>query len=247
MLIVGVTLEQRTRFGALVAARRSELGRLSRDDVHAAGGPSDTTLARLENPDSQMPPPRKATFPKLDLGLQWVPGSAARAWAGGDPVGLEQAELANTESAPAEGPEGNPLTFRQVQVDVDLIQRLFAANDTCLQFFASPELPESVRDSAGRAKQELGVAVAGLFAAYATDVLERAGGPGRDLPGMIDVAFASALTAPPAATGTEREDQLYRRWLAHRAADLDPDLPEKFTARWRAKMSQIRLAEGNSH
>ncbi|AZV00692.1 immunity repressor [Gordonia phage Lilas] len=74
------------RLGDLVRQRRAELG-LTQKEVHQAGGPTDTTLTKIENGE-WTPGNRKNTLRKLDVGLAWVPGSAARVLAGGEPTPL---------------------------------------------------------------------------------------------------------------------------------------------------------------
>ena len=61
--------------GQAVYERRSMLG-LTQDQVAARGGPSDTTLTRIEA--GEPPVPMAATLRKLDVGLSWTPGSARR-------------------------------------------------------------------------------------------------------------------------------------------------------------------------
>ncbi|AZF98784.1 immunity repressor [Gordonia phage Maridalia] len=75
------------RLGTLVRQRRAELG-LTQKDVHQAGGPTDTTLTKIENGE-WTPGNRKNTLRKLDAGLSWTTGSAARVLAGGEPTPLE--------------------------------------------------------------------------------------------------------------------------------------------------------------
>lgn len=69
-------------FGAVVKARREELG-LSQLDVWQSGGPSNTTLTTIENGRAAKLPP--ATAKKLDAALLWRPGSALRLWREGAP------------------------------------------------------------------------------------------------------------------------------------------------------------------
>lgn len=78
------------RFGRIVLDRRIELG-LSQEDVAAEGGPTDTTLGKIENCE-WTPGNRKVTLRKLDAGLRWEPGSAVRTLAGGDPTPLLSSE-----------------------------------------------------------------------------------------------------------------------------------------------------------
>ncbi|ATL65374.1 hypothetical protein CRH09_03230 [Nocardia terpenica] len=199
-------------------------------DVYANGGPSDKVQQRIEA--GKGPAPTRGTLEKYDAGLSLRRGSAAAAFHHG--ADLEEDD----------GVESSPLTFRQVQVDVEVVLSIFAAHDSCIQLCHRSDLPESAAEIAQRVEREIKTAGARLSAAYATDVLERAGGPDRELPNAIEVAYREFLTAPPPdATGAERDDQLYRRWLAHRATDLESTQLEYFTARWRAKLDQIRLSE----
>lgn len=72
------------RFGRLVRARREELG-IQQEDMDDHGGPSSTTMSRVER---GIAPPSAKTLRKLDAGLQWQQGSSARALEGGDPTPL---------------------------------------------------------------------------------------------------------------------------------------------------------------
>lgn len=249
-----VTHDQLVRFGRIMFERRTQLG-MTRDEVHAAGGPSDTTLARIEKPSLDTAPPRPKTLRLLDAGLKLVPGNAALTLAGGNLQGIEELhadeqlpepepELATKPSMPSHADEADPLTFRRVSVDVSVVQRLIAASEQCLAFLDRADLPESARSAARAAKHELGTATGSLAAAHATEVLERAGGPGRDLPLTIELAYRSFLAEPASATGPERNEQLYRRWLAGRAHDLEPERAHEFARRWRAKLDSIHLQEG---
>lgn len=68
-----------------VLARRREL-EMTQLEVWQAGGPSNTTLTKIEN-GLQQSMTRK-TARALDVGLQWEPGSAKRTWEGGEPTPL---------------------------------------------------------------------------------------------------------------------------------------------------------------
>lgn len=72
------------RFGDIVRERRQAL-RLSQEDVTARGGPSDTTLTKIENVEWNPTRPNE-TLRKLDVGLGWEPGSARRVLDGGEPA-----------------------------------------------------------------------------------------------------------------------------------------------------------------
>lgn len=242
-----VTRDLQERFGRIVAGRRKELG-LSRPDMRAAGGPSIATMARVENPGDGTAPPSPTTLRLLDVGLRWTEGSAARALHGGDPTRRgEQVLIADDDDALPSSRRGrDPLSFRVVEVDVDVVDGLIAAADRCFQLCDRTDLSEAAQEVARTAKEQLGVAVGRLAAAQTTEVLERAGGPGNHIPKNIERLIGALLATPPTATGLEREDQQYRRWLAGSATDLDPALAECFTRRWRSKLDRISLIEGES-
>ncbi|ATL65108.1 helix-turn-helix domain-containing protein [Nocardia terpenica] len=239
-----VTRELQERFGAIVAGRREELG-LSRPDVRAAGGPSVATMARLENPHAGTAPPSPATLRLLDAGLRWADGSAARALSGGDPLARGEhvpgKDAVDLPSAPSR--ERDPLSFRVVELDIDVVGALIAAADRCFQFCDRTDLPTAAQEAAHAVKEQLAVAVGRLAAAQATEVLERAGGPGIEIPPHIERLLGALLVTPPTAIGIERDNQQYRRWLAGSATDLDPALTDAFARRWRSKLGRISLVE----
>lgn len=61
--------------GRAVRTRRTQLG-LTQEEVNAHGGPSDTTLTKIENGEGANP--AASTLRKLDTALRWRPGSAQR-------------------------------------------------------------------------------------------------------------------------------------------------------------------------
>lgn len=93
------------RLGQAILARRDHLA-LNQQEVAAAGGPSDTTLSKLEN--GAVDNVSNATLKKLDLGLQWVSGSARRVlYAHADPVGLEDVKSVSPSDETDEVPAWN--------------------------------------------------------------------------------------------------------------------------------------------
>lgn len=82
------------RFGRLVKARREELD-LNQLEVHAAGGPSNSTMTKIEN--GLMESLKRPTARKLDKGLQWAPGSARRLWEGGEAAPADHHGLTGRE------------------------------------------------------------------------------------------------------------------------------------------------------
>lgn len=89
------------RLGTAAQKRRDALG-LTRDQVYQRGGPSQPTLLKIER--GAQPPPQPATLRKLDAGLDWEPGSAARVLAGGDSaeVGAHRARHLSLSPGPNE-------------------------------------------------------------------------------------------------------------------------------------------------
>lgn len=83
-----------TRFGQIVRERRERLGR-QQDRMTDYGGPSSTTMSKIERGDLSHPSP--STLRKLDTGLEWQPGSAATTLAGGTPHELSSGPLELSE------------------------------------------------------------------------------------------------------------------------------------------------------
>ena len=73
------------RFGRIVRSRREQLG-IQQEDLDQYGGPSSTTLSRIERGVAD---PSAKTLRKLDQGLRWASGSAKRALDGGEPTPLD--------------------------------------------------------------------------------------------------------------------------------------------------------------
>lgn len=65
------------RLGDAVRARRAELD-LTQLEVWQAGGPSNTTLTKIENYEIETL--TRTTARRLDAGLMWAPGSARAIW-----------------------------------------------------------------------------------------------------------------------------------------------------------------------
>ncbi|AYB69463.1 transcriptional repressor [Corynebacterium phage Juicebox] len=101
----------------VVVSRRRALG-LSQQAVASAGGPSDTTQSRIEAAGT--PGPSRQTLDKLDVGLQWEPGSARRVYEdGGEPTELvEPGPFASTQKIPA-GMSGVQQMMARVFADLE--------------------------------------------------------------------------------------------------------------------------------
>lgn len=77
------------RLGTYVKARREELG-LTQKDLARHGGPSDTTVSKIEMGKTDRIQPKTAR--ELDEALRWRSGSSESIMAGGKPVELEFAD-----------------------------------------------------------------------------------------------------------------------------------------------------------
>lgn len=115
-----------------VRERREQLS-LSMAAAEEAGGPSQPTLARIEN--GQSPPPRPITLAKLDKALRWRSGTAARVYAG-DTTALHDADCSDTEWPPA-----------GISVD-DLARLLHAAAEVVATPDFPPALAQGIRHAA---------------------------------------------------------------------------------------------------
>lgn len=93
---MAVTQDAIDRLGRYVLARREDLG-LSQEDIAAAGGPSTTTLSKLELGKSKEPIAR--TLRLLDKALFWEPGSAENVLRGGEPEATSDSPIHNTQPA----------------------------------------------------------------------------------------------------------------------------------------------------
>jgi transcriptional regulator with XRE-family HTH domain len=212
------------RFGAIVAARRASLGR-TRDRIAELGGPSDTTLANLEAGTGRVPSP--ATLVKLDTALDWAPGSAARTLAGGEPTPLEEHEADSSTSL--------QVGSNEIAVPLPLLTELINQADA-IAGLAQDADGDSVPLEALQSKlADLSTSVTRLARIPVIGMLERNGGPGREVPGILALALAHHLDMPADradADPADFEERLYLRWLAHRPVDIDDATAARFLERW---------------
>lgn len=83
-----ITPENAARLAHHVKARRTQLG-LTWRDVGAGGGPTWSTLARIESAE-QVKRLHGDTLRRLDVGLEWAPGSAKAVLDGGEPTPIDE-------------------------------------------------------------------------------------------------------------------------------------------------------------
>lgn len=113
------------RFGQIVRSRREELG-IQQEDLDQYGGPSSTTLSRIER---GIAPPSAKTLRKLDVGLRWATGSAARTLDGGEPAPSTEPDASASQSSPTLAPpqnaDGNP--YEDIDDLIDFANRITGA------------------------------------------------------------------------------------------------------------------------
>ncbi|SEL57284.1 helix-turn-helix domain-containing protein [Rhodococcus maanshanensis] len=218
--------ESRARFGRFVTERRRALN-LTQDEVRAAGGPSDAAQTRAENGTG--PEPSQRTLRRLDIGLNWAEGSAARTLLGGVPTPLE-AEPDRASVRPRDATEFGP---DSVAVPVEMIADLLTPHATLNSFRG--RWADVTEEEFDRATDALNAAISRIIGVYVTDLLERNGGPGVPVPALIEFAFGHHLDEPVGDDPADAEERLYRRWLAGRPIDAGAALESRFRRRWQAR------------
>ncbi|QIS15226.1 MULTISPECIES: helix-turn-helix domain-containing protein [Nocardia] len=209
------------RFGRIIRERRDELG-LTQIQIGDLGGPSAPTIRKIEDGTATI---SISTLNKLDGPLRWVPGSAARTYAGGTPTADEPADPPQTGESVVAGPDSIPF-------DIADLTGLLAASG---KLNDAVERGRTTDPHVVAAISELNRVVSKLSARYATTMLERNGGPGRQLHPLVEMAFAHLLETPAEADDeTEFEERRYRRWLAGRAETVDAATETRFRLRWQA-------------
>ncbi|WP_232785804.1 helix-turn-helix domain-containing protein [Mycobacteroides chelonae] len=106
-----------------VRQRRAMLG-LTHEDVVNRGGPSGVTLTKIEA--AKGPVPRGATLKKLDLALDWRPGSALRTLSGDKPTPIDDEPRAGSSLLP---PPPQDLADEALQMAAHLVEAVEKLND----------------------------------------------------------------------------------------------------------------------
>ncbi|MCK8616356.1 hypothetical protein M1L58_21225 [Gordonia sp. C13] len=178
---------------------------MSQSDVRLAGGPSDLTLRKIERGTTTRPD--FVTLAKLDDALRWMPGSAGRAFEGGDPTPLPDPHRGG-DSADTERP-AQPLTATEHGVFV----RTDALADLTKKGRALDDLPDLSEEQAAGVT-ELRHALDRLTRAWIVHQAEIA----RHTDSLNDLILVldDHLRAPPSKAGTDQDqdDLRYLRWLA---------------------------------
>lgn len=100
------------RLAEYVKTRREHLG-LRQDEVGEHGGPSTTTLTKVEN--ATPPAPAPVTLRKLDVGMGWKAGSARQVMFGGYPELDEDSPLGTPGIQGPRTPDSRPAGLRMVR------------------------------------------------------------------------------------------------------------------------------------
>ncbi|MCP2290045.1 helix-turn-helix domain-containing protein [Nocardia amikacinitolerans] len=228
-------LSRQKRFGRIIKERRDELG-LTQLQIGDLGGPSAPTIRKIEDGDAAI---STHTLNKLDAPLRWLPGSAARTYAGGSPA---VREAASGEHATDESIVAGPTSIR---FDISDLTGLLAATGRLTD---AVERGQTSEPAVVEAISDLNRVVSRLSARYATVMLERNGGPGRQLHPLVEMAFSHLLEVPAEADDpTELEERRYRRWLAGRSENVSPATEAQFRARWLAANSTTAPNRNGKH
>lgn len=207
--------DAQTRLGEAVAARRRALG-LSYAQVQHRGGPSDTRMSAIEN--GAGPLPRRSTLAKIDLTMRWVAGSAQRVLDGGEPEPLADQAPLDLEGDAIRVPSSEVV---EIIASLRRLDRQFqSANNAVL---ADPNLHGAYLNHTGVASTIVG--------RWATALLERNVEQGQPLPPLLELALGPYLDAEMTHDRADVEEQLYRRWLAGRDANVSADQRAKFLRR----------------
>ena len=197
------------RLREAVLTRRDQL-KFSRRQVALNGGPSEPTLLKIER--GLGIDIGGATFRKLDVGLQWEAGSAARVAEGGTPIAAARSPLMFT-------PGG-------VSVPVSAVADITKLGGE-LQDLAEAKGDDSLRTLTER----LSVAIRPIYGSYVTNVLEanRRSSPG-GLAAILQL-LGPFLDEPIPDDVDDVTEWQYRRWLAGQSNGLSKAQEQRFRRR----------------
>lgn len=220
-----VTTDPASNFGARIRARRQELGGLSRQQISEQGGPAAVTISKIERAETKVP--SAGTFTLLDVGLKWVPGSAARLFEEGiEPEPLDDAR-SPAESILTADP-GAPLSATR------LVELTTAARNLDAVADRHPDMSD-LQD----ARIAVNLVTDRFLRTWLIALLEatsREKGPGGTPEPIVGVMLAQYLASPPSPGLAEedRRDVLYLRWLMGQVdeSSADPEQIASFKNRW---------------
>ncbi|MEE2033383.1 helix-turn-helix domain-containing protein [Rhodococcus chondri] len=216
---------ERARFAQIVAERRRLLG-LTLDELQAAGGPSDVTTSKIEK--GALAAPSARTLKRLDHSLRWAEGSAARAFAGGDPTPLEElpATRRSTPAAVSADVDSVTLSLNVVNDLSDIAKRY-----ELLATGVDPQIAAPLKEI----NSDFDLLVDRILRAWLIAQLERRNvGPDSPLTHdpMVEMLIGDYLNrTPEPPTPDDAHDLLYLRWLTGRPIDADASTEATFIAR----------------
>lgn len=211
-------------FAVQVSQRRRNLG-MTLAEVNRNGGPTAPTLAKAEA--GALEDPRPSTLSKFDVGLRWLPGSAANTyWSGDEPKPREHIGK-RAVLKPTDGTVALPLE-RILAVMTTQTQ----LNDVLDGHRAEPIPSGEIRPIVDILNQHLSA----IVGHYVTDLLERNHTKGHQpMAPLLEYAFAELLSAPVSADDPEKVEKLYRRWLLGYSESIDTELEASFRRRLRRR------------
>ncbi|MBY6480113.1 MULTISPECIES: helix-turn-helix domain-containing protein [unclassified Rhodococcus (in: high G+C Gram-positive bacteria)] len=213
-------MQDHRRFSDHVRERRRQLG-LTRVQVRDRGGPSEPTLTKIERAELAEPTP--ATLAKLDVGLGWVAGSAARLLSGGNVRTVE-----GNEASSAQFPDVGHLAL-----DVAAVAQLVSVSTRITEL--ADGRPED-RELRGVAN-DLSAALHPIYGKYVTQLFEANRRDGKTVSPVFAI-FGHLLDEPNRSNDpAEFEERQYRRWLAGRTSGIDHATSERFARRLKASNS----------
>lgn len=227
----GSTHDRWHTFARAISGRREALA-LTQREVYAAGGPSPTTLVRWETGEEPENPPRAKSLARLDASLRW-PNGTSRKLLDGDLIAEDAIQLpSRSGSGSPLGGDGDPTSLESAldptRVITDLSGRI-------LRYLMASTSIDGIDPSLAEEGEELAELVSEY---YITLLLERYGGPDRELPDTIGSVVIPALTAPEPAQGSpEHQRWSYRRWLA--GVSFPNDSARDFQQYWDTKHGRI--------
>ncbi|MEU7765071.1 XRE family transcriptional regulator [Nocardia sp. NPDC049190] len=204
------------RLADAVLARMAEFTpSRSRRQVYLHGGPTEPTLLAIERSEARTVKPK--TLRKLNIGLDWEPGSA------------EDVYYNSGKPRPVAGRSGIAIGPRGVFVEGPVVTQLISVAHEI------GDLAESASPAMRAASGRLDAAIQPLYARYVTQLLEanrRQGGALGPLVAVLGPFLDRVIDQ-----GDDEEEALYRRWLAGLHLDLDKSMRQRF---------ETRLAEGDT-
>ncbi|CRK54616.1 conserved protein of unknown function [Rhodococcus sp. RD6.2] len=217
-----------------VAERRRQLN-LTLDQVKEAGGPSDVTTGKIEK--ALIADPSARTLRRLDVGLRWVDGSAARVLTGGLAVPAEEIPSVRMARPNAVGADADSVTLSLAVVnDLSDIAKLY-------ERAAAAVKDEQVAGELRDINERLDLLVDRIMRAWLTAQLEQKTTEPSPLRGdpMIEMLLGDYLNRTPEPPTEEDADELqYLRWLTGRAGELDSATEQRFVAKWQSRQERTR-------